>query len=48
MFISATSVVLIGGGADCDWALSNETNPPSWHFTVRMTAWMPAGVVAEC
>jgi len=34
--------------ADCDWALSYETKPSSWHFTVRMTAWMPAEVVAEC
>ena len=36
------------GDVDRDWALSYETKPPSWHFTVRMTAWMPAGVVAEC
>ena len=37
-----------GGGSEGDWALLYETKPPSWHFTVRMTAWMPAGVVAEC
>ena len=37
-----------GGDADRDWALSYETKPPSWHFTVQMTAWMPAQVVAEC
>jgi hypothetical protein len=36
------------GGANCEWAMSYETKPPSWHFTVRMTAWMPTEVVAEC
>jgi hypothetical protein len=35
-------------GADCEWALSYETRPPSWHFTVQMKGWMPADVVAEC
>lgn len=36
------------GGGDCEWALSYETKPPSWHFTVQMKGWMPAEVVAEC
>jgi hypothetical protein len=30
------------------WELSYETTPSSWHFTVRMEAWSPAGVVADC
>lgn len=36
------------GDADGDWALSYETNPPSWHFTVQMKAWTPVEVLAEC
>lgn len=35
-------------GSDPEWALSYETDPRSWHFTVRMTGWTPADVVAEC
>ena len=35
------------GLADSDWALSYETEPPSWHFTVLMIGWLPAEVVAE-
>lgn len=35
-------------GSDPEWALSYETDPRSWHFTVRMTGWTPSDVVAEC
>jgi hypothetical protein len=31
-----------------EWALSYETLPPSWHFTVLMRGWSPSQVVAEC
>jgi hypothetical protein len=37
-----------GDDADREWALSYETKPPSWHFTVHMKAWVPAEIVAEC
>lgn len=37
-----------GGDAGQEWALSYETKPPSWHFTVQMRAWVPVEVIAEC
>jgi hypothetical protein len=35
-------------GPSAAWELSYETRPPSWHFTVRMAAWAPGEIVAEC
>jgi hypothetical protein len=37
-----------GTSLQTGWELSYETKPSSWHFTVRMTGWLPVGVVAEC
>ncbi len=34
--------------SDGEWALSYQTDPPSWHFTVRMRGWTPTDVIAEC
>jgi len=35
-------------GGVTKWALSFETDPPSWHFTVLMRGWSAHQVVAEC
>lgn len=35
-------------GVEAEWAVSYETQPRSWHFTLQLRGWTPEGVIAEC